>query len=677
MAPSLRTTEWIVALGLGLLIGGCKNKADDSSSVDTDETAVDYSDVPDADGDRIMDIHEGDATDDADGDGTPNYLDTDADGDGIKDRVEAGDGNPYTMPVDSDGDGVPDFLDADSDNNGIPDEIERGPGSSPLDTDGDGIFDFRDSDDDGDGILDTIEIGVDPTNPRDTDGDGTYDYLDIDSDGDGIGDIYEAGTSAWNSRPQDTDGDGIPDYLDLDSDDDGYLDAVEGGVSDGVSRPRDTDGDGRYDFCDTDSDGDGLPDADERGMYGTDPYDADSDDDGEADGAEIFAGTDPLDPTSRTGGLGIYVEVPERSEVEEDFDFLLSIQMGDIAFLIDTTCSMSGTANAMATEFVNIVSDVAATIEDAAYGYAHHDDFNYGSMGSGADKPFWLHQQITTDEELVQAALRATTIHNGADGTESNYFAIYQGATGIGYDQNCNGVYDSSTDVLPFISSVSDPFGGASSEFYDPSTPDGGVIGGYGFREYALPIFVHAADNRARDTDDGFPVPGGCPSEPGLTATAASVLDIGAKFIGIDAGWGTATPEMQDLAIATGSFADTDGDGVKDDVLVFNWRGSSTDFRNMVVDAIEQLVNSITFDRVELQIEGDERGFVIDIQPPYYDDIDPSDSGAVLTFTLTFRGVVAATTADQSYVLTLNVVGDGTIMLDSYDILVVVPGTAY
>ena len=100
-------------------------------------------------------------------------------------------------------------------------------------------------------------------------------------------------------------------------------------------------------------------------------------------------------------------------------------------------------------------------------------------------------------------------------------------------------------------------------------------------------------------------------------------------------------------------------------------------FRATVVDAITQLVNSITFDRVELQIDGDDYGFVVGIDPAYYDDIDPSDSGSVLTFTLTFRGVIAATTEDQSFILTLNVIGDGTTMLDSYDILVVVPGNAY
>jgi hypothetical protein len=80
---------------------------------------------------------------------------------------------------------------------------------------------------------------------------------------------------------------------------------------------------------------------------------------------------------------------------------------------------------------------------------------------------------------------------------------------------------------------------------------------------------------------------------------------------------------------------------------------------------------------VELEVEGDEWGFVTHIDPLFYDNIDPSAGIDVLDFTLHFRGVVAATTEDQLYALTLNVVGDDTILLDTLDIIVVVPGTAY
>ena len=61
----------------------------------------------------------------------------------------------------------------------------------------------------------------------------------------------------------------------------------------------------------------------------------------------------------------------------------------------------------------------------------------------------------------------------------------------------------------------------------------------------------------------------------------------------------------------------------------------------------------------------------------YYDDIEPSAGVDVLDFTINFVGTVAATTEDQLYTLTLNVVGDNTVLLDTLDIVVLVPGTAY
>ena len=670
----------LLAAGTGLLGIDCGEKilldTGPETGFDSNAGPVDYDD---ADGDLIMDIHEGDGDDDADGDGTPNYLDTDSDGDTINDKIEAGDTDPYTLPIDSDGDGIKDFLDNDSDNNGVSDEDEKNAtGSGPGDTDGDGIPDYRDTDNDGDGILDEIEIGSNPANPVDSDGDGTADYMDIDSDGDGIGDIYEGGTTEWEDDPVDTDDDGVPDYLDDDSDGDGTPDSYEGGVTDGVTEPRDTDGDGLYDSQDLDSDGDGLHDADEISTYGTDPYDADSDGDGQSDGAEVLAETDPLDPTSTVEG--VYVEVPERTQVEEPFSFDLSIQMGDVGFLIDTTGSMGSTANAMAAEFGNIVTGLETVIEDMAYGFATYDDYTccgYGSSSSG-DRPFILQQQVTTDTTIVQTALNACPNHYGADGPESSIEALYQGITGIGYDMSCDGSFSTSDDVLPFIASSSDPFGGTAGESYDGSTPDGGSRGGFGFRDYALAVLIYATDANLRDPDDGYGTPGGCPLDASGTTVVTELAALGGYLIGVSVSGSTPYSQMITLAQETGSYADTDGDGAADDELVFTWSGSSTStFRTTIIDAVQQLVDSVVFGRVELQIEGDDYGFVTGISPEYYENIDPDAVTDGLDFTLEFRGVVAATTEDQLFSLTLNVLGDGATLLDSYVILVVVPGTSY
>lgn len=667
-----------VGLLLPLALLGCepegKTGGDDTGGEGADGPAIQYDD---ADGDTILDIHEGES--DADNDGVANYLDDDSDGDTIKDFFEAGDGDPLTLPLDSDGDGTPDYLDLDSDNNCIPDVDEKRPtGDGPLDSDGDGVRDFADPDNDGDGILDVDEIGGACEVP-DSDGDGTPDYMDTDSDGDGIADIYEAGTTAWDTEPVDTDGDGIPDYLDLDSDGDSISDRVEG-ASTGDGRPRDTDGDGIPDFQDTDSDGDGISDFDELNTTNTDPFDADTDGDGFSDGGEIAAGTDPLDSGSVVDG--IYVEVPERTNIEELFTFTLQVQLGDIAFLIDTTGSMGGTANAMASEFSTIVSSLATTIPDAQYGVGTYDDYVYGSMGSAGsgDKPFIMRQQITDNVTQVNTVLNTQVVlHGGADGPESSMEALYQAATGAGYDQNCSRTFDATTDVLPFLSSSSDPFGGSAGGAYSSAWSGGGASGGFGFRDYALPVIVYATDYDLRDPDAGYPTPGGCPNDAGQSDVVAALGALNGYAVGIHVNSYTTTPynQMLALAAASGSYADTDGDGAADDPLVFRWSGSNATFRTTIIDAVQDLVSSIRFGRVALDIEGDEWGFVTGVTPEFFTDIDPSGGTQELDFTLNFRGVVAATTEDQLYRLTLNVIGDGSILLDTLDIIVLVPGSSY
>ncbi|HCH64944.1 MAG TPA: hypothetical protein DFR83_19215 [Deltaproteobacteria bacterium] len=652
----------------------------------SEDSGITYT-YDDADEDTIIDIHDG-MDEDADGDGDMNYMDDDSDGDTIKDRLEAGDGDPLTLPRDSDGDGTADYLDTDSDNNCVSDFDEKRPtGEGPVDSDGDGTRDFADPDNDGDGILDVDEIGAECA-LLDSDGDGISDYMDLDSDNDGIYDVYEAGNSEFDSDPADTDGDGTPDYLDTDSDEDGIPDGTEGGVVNEGDEPRDTDGDGIYDFVDTDSDGDSLPDAEEVGVYNTDPYDPDTDGDGYSDGGEVAAGTDPLDAGSVVDG--VYVEVPERTNIEELFTFTLEIQLGDVAFLIDTTGSMGSTANAMASEFTSIVSSLTATIPDAEYAVGTYDDYaccGYGYSSNG-DKPFIMRQQVTNDIAQVNNVLNTQVqLHYGGDGPESSMEALYQGASGEGYDMNCDRSYDSLTDVQPFLSSTTDPFSGSGGQHFSSSSTGGGLNGGFGFRDYALPVIVFATDYDLRDPDNGYPSPGtytpgwGCPQDAGQSDVVAALSDLGGYVIGIQANNYTSTPydQMVQLANASGSFADTDGDGVADDPLAFRWTGSSSTFRTTITSAIETLVSSIKFDRVSLEVDGDTWGFVTGIDPEYFTDIDTSAGAGAqeIEFILEFRGVVAATTEDQLFRLTLTVVGDDTVLLDTKDIIVLVPGSSY
>lgn len=664
--------DWLgTSILLVLALSGCGGSGGSGKS-DGDNDLQSWAD---ADGDTILDFHEGyvdpveseEPSRDTDGDGTPDYLDTESDGDGIDDAIEAGDADVLTLPFDSDADGVEDVLDDDSDGNCI---LDRDEGLDDLD--GDAIHDFADLDDDGDGIGDVFEIGA--CEMPDHDGDGTADYRDTDADGDGVGDLYEGGTSAWDPNPRDVDGDGTPDYLDDDSDGDGYSDTQEGGVSGPDQEPTDTDGDGVYDFADLDSDGDGLTDAEETGH--TDPYSADTDGDGYTDGAETEAGTDPTDAGSVIDGL--YVTVEERTSVEKEFEFELSVQMGDVAFLLDTTCSMTSTLNGVANEFSQIVSQLASVLPDAEYGVATFDDFYYGSYGYSGDKPFTLNQQITSDTGRIQTVLSSLRVHNGGDGPESSMHALWEALSGTGYDQNCNGRYDSSTDVLPFMASSSDPFGGSGGQAYSSTYAGGGTVGGMGFRDYALPVIVYATDNYMRDPDSSNRnyngTPGGCPTDGGSSDVVRAASDIGAYLIGIGVG-STPISQMNTLADSTNSYADTDGDGHADDRLVFTWSGSSSTLRSTIVNAISDLVGSIQFSEVSLEVANDEHGFVTDIEPESY-PLSSGAEGQVVDFMLTFRGAVAAQEEDQVFLITLNVVGDGTILLDTLDVYVVVPGNS-
>ncbi|MEX0291463.1 MAG: gliding motility-associated C-terminal domain-containing protein [Flavobacteriaceae bacterium] len=182
---------------------------------------------------------------DTDGDGIPDYLDIDSDDDGIPDNVEGqttagyippsltdADGNGLDdayenggsvgiVPIDTDGDGLPDYVDSDSDNDNVPDNIEG------HDYDQDGLPDvtFIGSDKDNDGLDDgyegntAIDLDVndeidDPYNDLpNTDGDAESDYRDTDDDDDGLMTAIEDVNTDGNYANDDDDTDGIPNYL--------------------------------------------------------------------------------------------------------------------------------------------------------------------------------------------------------------------------------------------------------------------------------------------------------------------------------------------------------------------------------------------------------------------------------------------------------------------------------
>ncbi|MCS6760388.1 MAG: MSCRAMM family adhesin SdrC, partial [Candidatus Devosia euplotis] len=313
-----------------------------TTSVSSDDDAVEDADDPDDDNDGVLDSVEspgftGDPGLDPDADTIPQWNDPDE----IPGGCTGDGGTPercLTLPsfVDVDGDGIPNHLDLDSDGDGIPDTLESG---SPADGDGDGLPDDL-TDTDGDGLVDAFDAA--PADPGDTtsnftarstaDGDGLADFLDRDSDGDGLTDAAEAGYT-------DSDGDGVPDggsdnnadglidtlvtppnadaanddlddYFDADSDNDGLSDLIEAHDTDGSEA---LDG-GEAAPDNNDADGDGIDDAydpDSAGSVQVDfaSFTADEDENGDGNpdwlevcGDAYLTGSEPCDDANTNDG---------------------------------------------------------------------------------------------------------------------------------------------------------------------------------------------------------------------------------------------------------------------------------------------------------------------------------------------------------------------------------------
>jgi hypothetical protein len=135
----------------------------------------------------------------------------------------------------------------------------------------------------------------------------------------------------------------------------------------------------------------------------------------------------------------------------------------------------------------------------------------------------------------------------------------------------------------------------------------------------------------------------------------------------------SALERMEDLAVAMGSTADVDGDGVEDP-LAFDYTPGDTD----LLDQISTVLSDLTADLMELgdlwlDVTDDPHGFVTGVDPSLYPDVEESFApGDVADFTVSLWGAVPEQQEAQAFPVELTVqTEDGS--LDTLLIIVTVP----
>ena len=138
-----------------------------------------------------------------------------------------------------------------------------------------------------------------------------------------------------------------------------------------------------------------------------------------------------------------------------------------------------------------------------------------------------------------------------------------------------------------------------------------------------------------------------------------------------------ALDQMVDLAIATDSLYDPLELGSATEPLVFHWTGAGNDptFQETIVDAIEGMLDGVEYQTVTAEVIGIPSGLTAVVSPPSQGPVTVGSVPECLDFTVEITGSVPASTVDQSFPMTLEIVGDGSTVLGTEDLTVTVPAS--
>lgn len=269
----------------------------------------------------------------------------------------------------------------------------------------------------------------------------------------------------------------------------------------------------------------------------------------------------------------------------------------DVVLIVDVAYVYDCYHADVATHTDALVTALLGSGVDVAIAIASFDDYQVSGEWFAAwdGLPYILDQQLTNDLGRLRTAAAGLALEWGGDGPGSGLEAIAQAADGDGYDQNCDGRFDATTDIRPFNQRSTDAFGGAVSGLADASTPGTGTKSGIGWRDGSKRVIVVLAENSFRDRDEAHETPtGACTPVTTRSAAISAITAVDAKFLGVNAyEFQDIDPllqeQLEDIARGTSSKIDSDGDGARDDVAVLSgsWDWPATP---VTVQAIWDLV---------------------------------------------------------------------------------------
>ncbi len=350
----------------------------------------------------------------------------------------------------------------------------------------------------------------------------------------------------------------------------------------------------------------------------------------------------------------------------------IQIRSADVYFLMDTTGSMGGELTRLSADLTSgtflagcsggIIGAVRCTIPDAYFGVGFHDDYPYGGYGSPADIVYRNTQDITSSVSAAQAAVNALGIHGGDDGPESQIPALWSIATGLGL-----GVYSPARAGCP-----------------------PGTTGYPCFRAGAIPIVIHITDAPYHNGPSSaypysFGMSAGAGYVPTFAETAAALMSAGVRVITVQTcgNWSNSyclqgEQHAKALGSASGSL------GASGLPYVLRGHSDGSGLSATIVSAVQDLASYSTMD-ISARTSGDTQGFTESIVaiswgPGTCTGISGGSTfldclpGTTVGFDVAFRNsAVASTSTPQVFSFFIEVVGDGTAVLDRIPVRIVVP----